>query len=71
MWYRQYRSLRQNRYRMMQSSLALKKSRAGFLTGTFFKAENSPLSGEFQKGEAYTYPQKALLCLERSCPDFS
>ena len=36
-----------------------------------FVNENSPLSGEFQKGEAYTYPQKALLCLERSCPDFS
>ena len=37
----------------------------------FVVNENSPLSGEFQKGEAYTYPQKALLCLERSCPDFS
>ena len=30
-----------------------------------FVNENSPLSGEIQKGEAYTYPQKALLCFRK------
>ena len=41
----------------------IKTLRADFLKDSpqrFFVNENSPLSGEFQKGEAYTYPQKAL-----------
>ena len=31
----------------------------------FFMIENSPLSGEFQKGEAYSCQKEALLCYKK------
>ena len=33
--------------------------------GLFFMIENSPLSGEFQKGEAYSCQKEALLCYKK------
>lgn len=33
--------------------------------GPFFMIENSPLSGEFQKGEAYSCQKEALLCYKK------
>ena len=34
-------------------------------TESFFMIENSPLSGEFQKGEAYSCQKEALLCYKK------
>lgn len=35
-----------------------------------FMIENSPLSGEFQKGEAYSCQKRSSPLLQKSCPDF-
>lgn len=35
------------------------------MPGGFFMIENSPLSGEFQKGEAYSCQKEALLCYKK------
>lgn len=37
----------------------------------FFMDENSPLSGEFQKGEAYPHQKAALLCYKKDVLTFS
>ena len=36
-----------------------------------FMDENSPLSGEFQKGEAYPHQKAALLCYKKDVLTFS
>ena len=37
--------------------------------GPFLKVENSPLCGEFQKGEAFKYVEKEFFCEITSCLD--
>ena len=37
----------------------------------FYMDENSPLSGEFQKGEAYPHQKAALLCYKKDVLTFS
>ena len=41
------------------------------LREAFFMDENSPLSGEFQKGEAYPHQKAALLCYKKDVLTFS
>ena len=38
--------------------------------GILLMIENSPLSGEFQKGEAYSCQKRSSPLLQKSCPDF-
>ncbi|EQN50807.1 hypothetical protein HMPREF0326_05668 [Desulfovibrio sp. 3_1_syn3] len=40
-------------------------ARPGSAGRAFFMIENSPLSGEFQKGEAYSCQKEALLCYKK------
>ena len=37
----------------------------------FYMDENSPLSGEFQKGEAYPHQKADLLCYKKDVLTFS
>ena len=39
--------------------------------GLFYMDENSPLSGEFQKGEAYPHQKADLLCYKKDVLTFS
>ena len=39
--------------------------------GYFYMDENSPLSGEFQKGEAYPHQKADLLCYKKDVLTFS
>ena len=41
------------------------------LKRALFMDENSPLSGEFQKGEAYPHQKAALLCYKKDVLTFS
>ena len=39
---------------------SFRKTGAALFKAAFFKAENSPLCGEFQKGEAFKYVKKGV-----------